>query len=332
MNWSDREYAIGRGVASIRAKDSSNTKYLYACIVCFLPNLLQLASGSTFPNLSYRDLATFKVPTPPIEVQRTIASILTAYDDLIENNSRRIKLLEEMAQRIYREWFVNFRYSGHESVPLLDSELGLAPDRWSVSALSGVTATITRGVSPKYSEESEDIVLNQRCIRDGRLDLLPARRHSTQYGEVKKIRFGDILINSTGVGTLGRVAQVQFEPSRLTADSHVTIVRPLDSAVTREYLGMSLLFKERELTALGTGSTGQTELSRTAISEVRVLVPPLALQRIFADKVTPARSLAVKLATSTVNLQSARDLLLPRLISGELDVTHLDIELPEEVA
>ena len=76
------------------------------------------------------------VPIPPLPTQRKIAAILSAYDDLIENNNRRIKLLEEMAQRIYREWFVDFRYPGHEDVPLVDSELGPIPEGWAVGRLA----------------------------------------------------------------------------------------------------------------------------------------------------------------------------------------------------
>ena len=97
---------------------------------------------------------------PAAQTQRKIAAILSAYDDLIENNNRRIKLLEEMAQRIYREWFVDFRYPGHESVPLVESELGPIPEGWKVAALSSLTEVITRGVSPKYADTSD-----QRCYQ-----------------------------------------------------------------------------------------------------------------------------------------------------------------------
>ncbi len=79
-------------------------------------------------DIRVRHSSRLAIPIPPLSTQRKIAAILSAYDDLIENNNRRIKILEEMAQRIYREWFVDFRYPGHENVPLVDSELGPIPE------------------------------------------------------------------------------------------------------------------------------------------------------------------------------------------------------------
>ena len=103
-------------------------------------------------------------PLPPLPTQRKIAAILSAYDDLIENNNRRIKLLEEMAQRIYREWFVDFRYPGHEDVPLVDSELGPIPKGWNVQPLSDAAQIVTRSVEPADTvEASPGVVSTMTC-------------------------------------------------------------------------------------------------------------------------------------------------------------------------
>jgi len=273
---------------------------------------------------------------PPLldrSVQRKIATILSSYDDLIENNNRRIKLLEEMAKRIYREWFVDFRYPGHEGIPLVDSELGAIPERWTVAPLSSLTEVITRGVSPKYADASEQLVINQKCIRGRALDLAFARPHVTTVPPIKTVRVGDVLINSTGVGTLGRVAQVLFAPeTQLAVDSHVTIVRPAPAIANPDFLGLTLLEREPELAAMGVGSTGQTELGRAAIGEIKVVVPPLRFQNEFSDTVSAIRTLSISLAMATVTLRTTRDLLLPRLLSGEIDVTDLDIAMPGEAA
>lgn len=103
--------------------------------------IVQDASVTGVPKTNVAYLRDFPVVLPPLPTQRKIASILAVYDDLIENNNRRIKLLEEMAQRIYREWFVDFRYPGHENLPFVDSELGPIPEGWSVASLSELTAT-----------------------------------------------------------------------------------------------------------------------------------------------------------------------------------------------
>ena len=292
--------------------------------------LLQRATGTTVLGIKQRELRQVEVPLPPLAVQRKIAAILSAYDDLIENNNRRIEILEEMAHRIYREWFVDYRYPGHEDVPRVDSELGPIPQGWSVAALSTLTEAITRGVSPRYADASDQLVINQRCIRGGALELALARRHVSTVPAAKMVQIGDVLINSTGVGTLGRVAQVRFAPTGLTVDSHVTIARPLAAVADPHFLGMTLLARESELTSMGVGSTGQTELGRAAIGAMKVVLPPLPLQHAFSGVVAPMRRLPISLATATTCLRAARDLLLPRLISGEIDPTDLNIAMQLE--
>jgi type I restriction enzyme S subunit len=148
---------------------------------------------------------------PPIEDQRLIGQILWRFDQALENNARRIEILEEMAQAIYREWFVEFRYPGHEDVPLVDSELGPIPEGWEASEIASITSALTRGIAPKYSDDASARVLNQKCIRGGRLNVGLSRGHTGVVSELKRVRFGDVLVNSTGVGTLGRVAQVYEE-------------------------------------------------------------------------------------------------------------------------
>jgi type I restriction enzyme S subunit len=117
--------------------------------------MIGVANGATVPHLNMSDIRSMEIPVmPSIDTQRKIASVLMDYDDLIENNNRRIKLLEEMAQRIYREWFVDFRYPGHEAVPLVESELGLIPNGWRVKRLEEVTFA-SRGMSWGREQEVE---------------------------------------------------------------------------------------------------------------------------------------------------------------------------------
>ena len=115
MNWADRVYSLGRGVCIFRGEAASDTKFIRYCIENQLSSLLKLAGGGTFPNLTKDTIRSFEIPYP--ENRRKIAGILSAYDDLIENNLRRIRILEEMAQSLYREWFVHFRFPVHESNP-----------------------------------------------------------------------------------------------------------------------------------------------------------------------------------------------------------------------
>lgn len=101
---------------------------------------------------------------------------------------------------------------------------GTVPENWEDTTLENITTLITRGIAPKYSDNSDQTVVNQKCIRNHTIDLSLARTHTPKAINEKWLKFGDLLINSTGDGTLGRVAQVWFAPKALTVDSHVTIV------------------------------------------------------------------------------------------------------------
>lgn len=276
-------------------------------------------------NLRTRQLlADFCFALPPLGVQRRNAAVLAAFDRLFELNSRRIELLEGLARAVYREWFVHLRFPGYADEKLVDSDCGEVPKGWRVCPIEDVVSTLVRGLAPKYDENGRWTVVNQRCIRDQRITLAPARRHGGDVAEAKRLRFGDVLVNSTGVGTLGRVALVLEEHGRMTADSHVTIVRPRSSQL-QPWFGMGMLDRERAFQTMGTGSTGQTELGRHAIAELPVAVPPKAVLDAFAAAAWPLLRPISKLLYYRDSLVQARDLLLPRLVNGKLDLSDMDL-------
>lgn len=281
---------------------------------------MQSASrGTTQDNLSVDKLLTFDFRIPPLQIQQRIAGILAAYDAMMENNQRRIRILEDITRTLYREWFVRFRFPGHERLKDTGFSLDDIPRGWEVKPLVELTSFLSRGLSPSYDDNGESVVFNQKCIRDQRLNLEPARRQGRAIPPDRRIRFGDVLINSTGVGTLGRVAQVCEELTLCTVDSHVTIVRPSGDTDV-DFFGCTLFGQQQTFERLGIGATGQTELSRTAIANVEVVVPPLSLQRRFGEVVRPIRAATMVLAVQIQNLRRTRDLLLPRLLSGQLNI------------
>jgi len=286
----------------------------------------QCSHAATMASLNQDIISRIPLHLPPLPTQRKIAAILSAYDDLIENNTRRIKILEEMAQALYREWFVHFRFPGHEKARMVDSPLGRIPVGWEAITVRDVSDYINRGISPKYDDKSGNIVINQKCIRDRRLNLEPFRRHLNKVPKDKLIRPGDILINSTGVGTLGRVAQIYEEIPNCTVDSHVSIVRP-GNKVTIDYFGLSLINQQDQFEHLGTGSTGQAELNRDSIASMDFLLPPKSLQLQFTSIVEPMRKSMTVMLNRNTNLRRTRDLLLPKLISGNLNVENMDIKI-----
>lgn len=278
-----------------------------------------ISRGTTQDNLSVDKLLTFDFLIPPLPVQNRIAGILSAYDDLIENSQRRIKILEAMARGLYREWFVHFRFPGHENHPRVASALGEIPQGWEVKKLGDISSYINRGITPTYDQEGDSVVINQKCVRDQRLSLEPARKQSKAVPNEKWVCFGDVLINSTGVGTLGRVAQVYEHLENYTVDTHVTIARA-ERGVDVDFYGCCLLSLKVTFERLGVGATGQTELGRTAISDIDLAIPPIRLQRQFGIAVRGMRLAAETYAKKIQNLRRTRDLLLPRLLSGQIDV------------
>lgn len=152
--------------------------------------------------------------------------------------------------------------------------------------LREITSFLARGVAPKYTEKDDFYVLNQKCIRDWRVSLKDARFTDTEAKRVhddRILRDNDILVNSTGQGTLGRVAQFLELDKPATVDSHITIVRPTPDLVFPEYLGYVLKGRQNEIELLAEGSTGQTELSKLKLANLSIDLPSLSQQKKIAD-------------------------------------------------
>ena len=313
MNWADKAYSLGRGVCAIRGDTGLGTKFIRYCLEYRLPALLQLAGGTTFPNLPQDTIKDFEVPFP--SSHKEIASTLSAYDDLIENNQRRIALLEQAARLLYQEWFVRLRFPGHEHVRIVDG----VPEGWEKTQIEDVVEFLGRGITPKYDDEASGIVINQKCIRNRLVNLGLARRQSREVPKDRLVRFGDVLVNSTGEGTLGRVAQFLDEIENCTVDSHVTIVRPARQ-IPMFFFGLSLGNLEEYLSTMGRGATNQSELSRTTIAQIPLVLPPTPLGKAFDDSAQASFLQITNLLGQNKRLKEARDLLLPRLMNGEIAV------------
>ncbi|EMB48411.1 type I restriction-modification system specificity subunit [Vibrio mimicus CAIM 602] len=229
--------------------------------------LLNLASaGATRNALTKGMIEDFEVSKPPVSVQTGIANLLESLDNKITLNRQINQTLEQMAQALFKSWFVDFdpvmdnaldagnpipdelqhRAEARQAVresegfnPLPDdvrqlfpdafeeSELGWVPKGWEVTMLGDMCVELRRGISPKYIEEGGIKVINQKCIRNHEVNYDLARRNNPELRKVdgREVQLGDVLVNSTGVGTLGRMAQVTYIPEPTVVDSHVTLVR-----------------------------------------------------------------------------------------------------------
>ncbi len=304
-------------MVSIKDEASLCRKYLYYALntQAYRAQIRGSATGTTVKHTAPERIYCCEIPFPRIDTQKRIADILSAYDRLIENNRRRIQLLEESARLLYKEWFVHLRFPGHEHVAIVDG----VPEGWKKKTIGDLSSFLSRGITPKYENEAPGIVINQKCIRNRLLNLDLARHQKKDVPEKKLVRVGDVLINSTGKGTLGRVAQVLEDIENCTVDSHVTIVRPKE----REdifYLGLLLTSMEAQISEMGRGATNQTELSRASISDIPVLVPPKSFVLELSGFAEKSFQQINTLISQNTKLAQARDLLLPRLMNGEIAV------------
>ena len=181
-------------------------------------------------------------------------------------------------------------------------------------------AVSTAGLCRRLSQ----VVLSQRDSLLKRSPVTHARTHIPKVINEKWLRFGDLLINSTGDGTLGRTAQVWFQPQNITVDSHVTIVRPAKENLIF-CIGLWGILHEREIESLHTGSTGQTELPRERVKALELHLPDNWTLDRFNTLIAPMAAAIVSKQHENNKLATLRDALLPKLMSGEIDVSAVQL-------
>ena len=269
--------------------------------------------GAVQAKLPIKNIQDITIPLPDELTQRKIAAVLSSLDAKIETNKKINDNLMQQAVSIFKSWFVE--YSPFD---------GIEPKEWETVNLEKITSLISRGIAPKYSDNSDQIVINQKCIRNHMIDLSQARTHTPKVINEKWLRFGDLLINSTGDGTLGRAAQVWFQPQNITVDSHVTVVRPAKENLIF-YIGLWGVLHEREIESLHTGSTGQTELPKERVKALELHLPDNGTLDRFNTLIAPMAAAIVSKQNENNKLATLRDALLPKLMSGEIDVSAVQL-------
>lgn len=287
--------------------------YYYFCLEETKQFVRNIAVGATMPSINTKLLGEVEIALPDLNNQKRIAAVLSSLDDKIENNQKLNDNLMQQAVTIFKSWFVE--YSPFD---------GIEPKEWETVNLEKITSFISRGIAPKYSDNSDQIVINQKCIRNHMIDLSQARTHTPKVINEKWLRFGDLLINSTGDGTLGRAAQVWFQPQNITVDSHVTVVRPAKENLIF-YIGLWGVLHEREIESLHTGSTGQTELPKERVKALELHLPDNGTLDRFNTLIAPMAAAIVSKQNENNKLATLRDALLPKLMSGEIDVSAVQL-------
>lgn len=287
------------------------TRFLYYLLRPQLERLQTLSTGAATKFLTLSILKSIEVSLPEIDTQQGIVSILSAYDDLMENNTRRIAILEEMARRIYEEWFVRFRFPGHEQVKMAESELGVIPEGWQVVSFTDV-------FDVRYGKT----LPTKHLILDGQYPVYGGGGVIGRYHEYV-VSAPTCLITSrgNGSGTVWRTSERAF----VTNNSFTVVPKGKFEGAGHAF---AQLFASHSPVKSVLGGAAQPQLTIDGLASLKVLVCTSELCLRFDALIGPLFDLANKLHKKNSTLRAMRDLLLPKLISGEVDVSNLP--KPEE--
>ena len=310
------DFCIAQDMMAFRVNSSVlYNKYLLAVLRSReMQEQIRITSvGDTIPHFKKEFLKELTIPLPPMDVQQIIGDYYFKLSEKIELNKKINENLEQQAQALFKAWFVDFEPFG-----------GAMPDDWSECILDSMCSLIIKGITPKYNEHSAQLVINQKCVRNHQIDLSLARCHEPKKVNEKWLQYGDIVVNSTGTGTLGRAAQVLFTPNNMTVDSHVTIIRASKQEYIY-YLGLWATSHEHDFEMLQTGSTGQTDLPRERLKQMQILLPSDSILSSFSKVIKPIADIRIQKQQENQRLSALRDTLLPKLMNGEIDVSAVRI-------
>lgn len=310
-------------IADPAKADARFIKYYIDLIKLRMQNI---SRGTTQDNLSLEKLLSFDFLVPGVETQRRIADILGAYDVLIENNRRRIGILEEMAQAIYREWFVSFRFPGHEKVKMVPSELGAIPDGWELRPLGDVAREVRRSIDPGQVDPDTPYF---------GLEHLPRKSIAlSEWGKASQVQSTKLAFKK-GEILFGKIRpyfhKVGVAPVDGVCSSDTIVISPK----SREHFSLVLAcVSSEEFVSHATQTSQGTKMPRAnwdVLAKYPVRLPPQSLlcrfNQVLGENVDQIQNLIFRKR----NLRCTRDLLLPKLMSGEVDVADLDINKGERI-
>jgi type I restriction enzyme, S subunit len=294
----------------------------------FQDRLVAVSSQSTRPYVGITAQRDLQVLVHTLPMQRKIAAILSAYDDLIDNNLRRIKILEEMAQNLYREWFVKFRFPGHQHANFTDSPLGPIPEGWEVVKIKDAAEVNARSIR-KEGTPAEIAYIDIASVSPGIVDKMEIMAFSDAPSRARRItRHGDIIWSSVRPNRRS-FSLIIDPPANLIVSTGFAVISAKKVPFTYLYQAVTT---DEFVVYLVNHAKGAAYPAVNAddFENADILVPSKQLLSNFDDKVLPIAIFTHRLKARNTTLRRTRDLLLPRLITGEVDVSELDIAVPEE--
>lgn len=328
--------AFNQSCYALRSKSEElDQNFLYYLINYNVKQLQKKAIGGVFDTIVIETLKSLKIRIPSLPIQKQITSILSTIDDLIENNTQRISILEEMAQRIYREWFVDFKYPGNEKDEMIQGELGMIPGGWDVRTMQDI-CSIQRGRSYRSIDLGKGLpFLNLKNIRrQGGFREDGLKQYSGLYNGNQIARPNDIILAVTDmtqdraiIARPARIPSIGIEKFIYSMD--LVKMEPKDNIHNFYLYGLLRYTKFGEEVKEFANGANVLHLSPKIISEYKIYLPPENLRNLYANNITPIYKTHDILLRKNEVLSETRDLLLPKLISGKIDVSEMDIDKGE---
>ncbi len=311
------------GKVIVRGNSEADLGFLFYALseqetVCAIA--MKAHGAASQANVSPTQVESVEIPLPPLPLQRRIAGILSAYDNLIENSQRRIQILESMARALYREWFVHFRFPGHEGVPRVDSPLGEIPKGWGVKTIQDFGRVITGKTPSKANAEyfGEEVQFLKTPDMHGNIFVLSTNERLSTLGAAsqanKTLPVGSICVSC--IGTIGVVSITTEECQTNQQINSVVLVSP----ASREFLFLRLQDAKQTLENLGSNGATMGNVNKGKFESMELVCPPFDLLTRYHQVAKPMFTQILTLQRQIENLRRTRDLLLPRLLSGQIDV------------
>lgn len=326
----DRFHFADGNLTWFRNFNGLNSRYLKYFLLSPLgkAELSRCVIGSSQAAYTIASLKEIKIPLPDVTYQSKVVSVLSAYDDLIENNTRRITILEKMAQSLYREWFIKFRFPGHENTKFIDSPLGKIPEGWDVKKLSEVI-NIDRGRSYKSSELVEEggyAFLNLKNVaREGGFRRDGLKRYDGPFKPNQTAKPNDIIMAVTDMTQERAIIARPARVPNMGIDEFVFSMDLIKITVKEGYKESFIYSLLRysdfpHVVKQFANGANVLHLSPKVIEDYEALVPSENIRSLFVDVVSPIHEIQDALEKKNDNLKNQRNMLLPKLISGSITI------------
>jgi type I restriction enzyme S subunit len=308
------------GLVQIRDRNQTDQRFIYY-LFNSKPVRQQIrasASGVKIRHTAPSRIADVIVSVPPLPLQTRIADILSTYDELIENGQRRIRILEEMARALYREWFIQFRFPGQQTLKRISSAVGDIPEGWEVKKLADV-AEVNRGQINARSAPKELHYIDISSVGPGQIDIIKTYAFGAAPGRARRIvQHGDLLWSCVRPNRRSHTAIMHPEPNTI-ASTGFAVLTATRVPFTFLYFATTTDNFVSYLTNNATGAA-YPAVTASTFEKADLLVPPAPQLKKFGDATIPMAEQIHTLQCQIRNLRRTRDLLLPRLLSGQANL------------